>query len=131
MHDRLERLALSEGTRTPIGQLDLVAVVAHRLLPVQHLAHDRDVVPHAFGGFAPRGAVPPLDDLRPGNAETDDDPLPTGERVNRHGVHRGCRRCAGRDLHDCRAEFDAFGHRGEIGERRQRIAPYASAVHTE
>ena len=122
MHDRLQRLALTERTRPAIRQLDLLAVVGDRLFAREHFAHDGDVVAHALGRLAPRHAVPTLDDLRAGQAETDDDAIATGQRVDGHRVHRGGRRGARRDLHDRGAELDPLRQRREIRQRRQCVA---------
>jgi hypothetical protein len=121
VHDRLQRLALPERARPGVRELDLGAVVGHRLLPVEHLAHDRDVVADALVRLAPRLAVPPLDDLRAGHPDADDEPTAAGEGVDRHGVHGQRGRRPGCQLHHRGPELDAVGDRREVRQRRQRV----------
>ena len=104
-----------------VGQADLAALVRHRCLAGEHLAHDLDVVLDAPVGLAPGLAVPALDDLRARYAEPGDEAYAAGERIDgrcRHGTVGG--RARGK-LHDGRAELDAAGLAGEEGERRHRI----------
>ena len=96
------------------------AVVGDRPLARPDVAQDPDVLAHPRQRLGERLAVPALDDLRSGDAETEDHP-PAAEVVERHRRHRGRGRRPRRDLHDRRAELDLLGRRAPPGERHQRV----------
>jgi hypothetical protein len=121
VEDRLQRLADPQGAGAAVGQLVLLAVVRHRRLAPEDLAHDRHVVLHPVVGLAPRLAVPALDDLRTRDAESGDEAAAACHGVDRRRRHRGIGRRARGELHDAGAELDAPGQRGEIGERRDGV----------
>ena len=121
VQDRLQRLADPQRARPGVGQRVLLAVMRHRPLAPEDLAHDRHVILHPVVGLAPRLAVPAFDDLRTRHAEAGDEPPAAGHRIDRRGRHRRIGRRARGKLHDAGAEFDALGQRREVGERRDGI----------
>src|SRR5579863_5846951 len=99
--------------------------MSYRLVALEDFAHDRDVIAQAIIGPAPRLSVPSFDDLRPGDAETGNEAVPAGQRINRGRAHRRVRRGARSKLHHARAEPDALGNRGDISERADRVGTVA------
>ena len=123
VQDRLQRLALPERARARVRQRDLGAVVGDRLLAVEHLADDRDVVAQPRRSGLPHGwPYQPSTICGPDTPMPDDHPAAAGERVDRHGVH-GERSPAGGPRAARRAvpSLIRVGERGEVGERRQRV----------
>ena len=64
----------------------------------------------------------PFHDLGPTGAKTEDE-APTGKIVKRQCGHGGHGRRTRGDLHNARAQLNAFRMRCEIGQGRDRIAP--------
>jgi hypothetical protein len=97
-------------------------IVGYRAFAAQDLADDVDVLTRASEWLCKGLAVPTLDDLGARDSEPEAHAA-AGEVVESEGVHgrRGGR--ARRELHDSRAEPDAFGVGGDPAERREGIRP--------
>ena len=116
VQDRLQRLADAQCPVTGIGQLDLLAVMGHRLFPAEDLAHDLHIVLQPVVGAAPGAAIPALHDLWSGDTQTGDEATAACHGVDGCRAHGRVRRRAGGDLHDGGAKLDPLRLRGKKGE---------------
>src|SRR5699024_6036192 len=120
MHDRLERLAEAGRPRPLVWQRVGGTVGGHGPLAAQDLADDVDVLAGPGERLGERLAVPPLHDLRAGDAEPEREPA-AGQVVERHGAHRcGGGRARGQ-LHDGGGQADVLGERPVPGQRGERV----------
>ena len=103
-----------------IGQGVVRAVVGHRCLPGQHLAHDVDVLAGSGQRRREGLAVPALDHLGARDAEAEHEAAP-GEVVHGQGRHGHGRGRAGRELAERRAQAHPLGARAPPGQRGQGV----------
>jgi hypothetical protein len=113
----------THGAGAGVGQADLPPVVGDRLFPCPDLLHDRDVVLDAVIGLAPGLPVPAFDDLRPGYTQPADGAVAAGDGVEGGHGHGCVGGCAAGELQHGGAETNAFGVRGNVGQRRDGIGP--------
>src|SRR5262245_42929562 len=89
----------------------------YRCLAPEDLAHDCDVVLVAVVRPTPGFAVPALDNLWAGYAETGNETSTTCHGINCRCAHRSVGRRACSQLHDAGAKLDSPGQRCEVGKR--------------
>ena len=120
VENRLQRLAEPRGVRPGVRDLVVLAVILHRLLPLENRPHDVDVLAGLLERLAERLTVPAFDDLWSRHAEAEPEAA-ARQRIQRHrghGRHGG--RAAG-DLHDRGADVDLARLRGDPRRRHDGI----------
>src|SRR5262249_13724456 len=95
--------------------------MSDRLLALEDLTHDGDIIPKAIVGPTPRLPIPSLNDLRPGHAEPGNESVSASERIDSSSTHGCIRRRPSGKLHHACAEADAFRYCRDIGERADCI----------
>jgi hypothetical protein len=98
----------------------VLALVLDRLLARPDLADDLDVLAGLHERLAVRLAVPSFDDLRPRDAEPEQEAA-ARELIQRRRRHRGHRGRARRHLHDAARDVDLLRARGDPRERRDGV----------
>src|SRR3954447_15022241 len=120
MRDRSERLAEPPRTGAIVGQLVVLAVGLDRFFAAEYAPDDLYVLARAGKRFPERLAVPPFDDLRSGDAQTEREPA-VREVIKCERVHRARRGSARRDLDDAGTKADTRRVRADPGRRRERV----------
>ena len=111
---------LSQARAAAQRHLVLLADELDRLLASDDRSDDRDVLAGAGEWLRVGLAVPTLDDLRAGRAETEDDAA-LGQVIKGHRGHRSRGGCACRHLDDARTELQPRRVRAPPREWRERV----------
>ena len=120
MHDDLQRLPESRRTGPVVGNVVVLAVVLERLLALEDLPHDLDVLARLAQRLPVRLTVPTLGDLRTRRAHAEQEAA-AAHPVERGCGHRGHRGRARGHLHDRGAKVHCLGVRHHPCERRDRV----------